>query len=360
MTQPNKLDLARQHLADSIVGQRYSCAPSLEVSPWVAMSALQKGIRRGDESLALQAAATLLQKSPESLWRRCGGIVFEDVGLGDLEALSLVTAALGGKRFRATLGGEWPVASFIVSRMARAVKCRAADDLLMAAELHPQFMHARTEYAPLSTPKLLRIALSAAPLPERAVAIWYAAGTGWRPSRHMCARRGDPKAAFDALSCLSGGSDLTAIAYAGYRKIGEILCPLVTLLQPLRRSETAFIQDDPIPPEVMVRDVPGWAYDVYSREGRMALSAFLKGGSETARWITAHIAPARRIGVLGGIVFRVEGGLVRRRLRWSTADSLRAMVDLGSHGLDEPEAIEVLGLMRQDIPTLNKVRSDVC
>jgi hypothetical protein len=354
------LYLARQQLVEAMRNFQVPPLHAVDVSPWVGMALLQKAVRRGREDLALQAAATLLSRSPENLWRRCGGIAFEDVGLGDLETLAIVTAALVGKRFRATLGGEWPVAAFIVSRMAASNKCRSADDLLMTAELHPDFAGIRAEYATLSTSELLRIVKSPAPLPERAVALWYSIGTGWRRSQHLQARRGDPKAVFDALSQIDHTTDVVEIATAGYRKLAETLCPLVALLQPLRTRESAVVEDDSLPPEVTVRGVPGWAYDAYSREGRGALSAFLNGSSETARWISEHVPAAKRIGVLGGIVFRVEGGLVRRRLRWPTADSLRAMVDLGTHGLDGPDAAEVLELMRRDIPYLNEVRSHVC
>ena len=52
------------------------------------MSLLQKAIRRGHEELALRAAATLLRISPERLWRRCGCIAFEDVGVADLDTVA--------------------------------------------------------------------------------------------------------------------------------------------------------------------------------------------------------------------------------------------------------------------------------
>ncbi len=45
----------------------------LNISPWLAMSLMQKAIRRGREELALSAAATLLHISPERLWRRLPG-----------------------------------------------------------------------------------------------------------------------------------------------------------------------------------------------------------------------------------------------------------------------------------------------
>jgi hypothetical protein len=43
------------------------------------------------------------------------------------------------------------------------------------------------------------------------------------------------------------------------------------------------ISDDEFPPEVMVGEVPGWAFDVYSREGRRVLDAFLAGTGSQAR-----------------------------------------------------------------------------
>src|SRR5260221_2191037 len=83
----------------------------LNISPWLAMSPLQKAIRRGNGALARRAAATLLRDSPDRLWRRCAGIAFEDIGVAALDVVSLVTAAASGKMFRAKAGGERPISS---------------------------------------------------------------------------------------------------------------------------------------------------------------------------------------------------------------------------------------------------------
>lgn len=56
--------------------------------------------------------------APDRLWRRCGAAAFEEIGVADLATVSLVTAALAGRRFRATLGGEWKIASASVERLA--------------------------------------------------------------------------------------------------------------------------------------------------------------------------------------------------------------------------------------------------
>ena len=138
MNGPEILHLIRHDLQRAVARQGKPSTPRpMDASPWLAMSALQKATRRGREDLALRAAATLLRDAPEKLWRRIGCVAFEDIGVASLDVVGLATAALAGKQVRAGLGGEWAVASCIVSELCRDLKCRAADDLLMACELHP-------------------------------------------------------------------------------------------------------------------------------------------------------------------------------------------------------------------------------
>jgi hypothetical protein len=331
----------------------------LPISPWMAMSLLQKSVRRGRVDLALQAAATLFAGTPDRLWRRCGGIAFEEIGVADPEVLGLVTVALGGKRFRSELGGEWAVASFIVEAMAKANKCRAADDLLMGAELHPAFAAVRHAQAELSNDKLRQIVLSSASLRERALALWYLLGTDRRPSRHLATRRGEPALAFDALLELGIPPTIVEIAREGFRKTGKVLCPFVALLVADRSPETTIVTDDEFPPEIMIGNVPSWALDVYSREGRAAYARFLRTDCASAQWMRARVSPSRQVALLGHVVFRVEGGVVRNRLRWKLADELRRQVDFECAGLESREAIEIGELVRADIPILNEVRAEL-
>ena len=130
------------------------------------------------------------------------------------------------------------------------------------------------------------------------------------------------------------------------------------LLHSLRTEEPAAIQSDPIGAETLIREVPSWAYDVHTREGRAAFKRFLQGTSETARWVFAHVPRDRRIKFVGSLVFGIESGLVRNRLRWPTADGLRELVDQGCGGR-QGVASEILGLMRCDLSELNAVRAEV-
>jgi hypothetical protein len=151
----NILDDFRNDLARRIARSDGSPAPEpLPISPWLAMALLQKAVRRGRADLALQAGATLLVDAPDRIWRRCGGIAFEDVGIADPEVLGLVAVVLGGKRARVQLGGEWAVASVVVEATAAANKRRAADDLLMSVELRPALAATRQAQAKLSNDNL--------------------------------------------------------------------------------------------------------------------------------------------------------------------------------------------------------------
>jgi hypothetical protein len=58
-------------------------------------------------------------------------------------------------------------------------------------------------------------------------------------------------------------------------------------------------------------------------------------------------------------VFRVEGGLVINRMPWPLAEELRRQVDVECSGPGCPDAMEILELMRDDIPRLNEARAAV-
>ena len=331
----------------------------LAISPWLAAALLQKSIRRGEKQFALQAAATLLQVSPDRLWRRCGGVAAEDIGLGDLDVVAIVSAALSGKRFRAGFGGEWRVASFIVAMMANATKCRASDDLLMCAERHPSLADARREFAMMTTRELLSIVARSASLLERALATWYALGTGHRPSPWLRPRRGEPGVVFDALCEAGLPHSIVEIGRELFRRTGEPLGPFVSLLAPQRQVETATVADDDIPPTTMICELPSWTFDRYSREGLACLQLFLRRNTETARWVRSHIPATKRVDFIGDVLFRVEGQITRQRLRWPTAAELQRLVDIECAGHGCADATEILGLMRADLPALNDVRVEL-
>ena len=359
MNEPEIQHLIEQDLRRAVAQRGKPPTPQpMDASPWTAMSAMQKSIRRGREDLALGAAATLLRDAPDRLWRRLGCIAAEDIGLGDLDAVGIATAALAGVRKRADLGGDWPVACAVVAALADAPKCRAADDLLMICELHPAYARQRIEFRHRSSRELTEIVCGTTTIEERAIALWCALGGG---PRHVGLRRprSETQAVFDRL-CEAGWPHVLAeVARLSFNRIGEQLGPLLALLarQPMEPSR---IEAEDFPPEVAIDGTPGWAFDIHTREGRAAFARFLETDARSAEWLRRHVKPSRRMVFFGHLAFRIEGGLVNRRLRWPLGDRLRRQGDLECSGPECRDASEVLELARADIPILNEVRAEVC
>src|SRR5690606_16809052 len=156
-------------------------------------SAMQKGIRRGDVDLALRAACTLLKSDPAKLWRRLAGIVFEDVGLGDLDCVRLVMAT-SVKSVRQQHGGDWPVAARVVTRMCEARKCRATDDMFLTISHHQELDELRASQAGADlTEHLSRIRERGALLGASLSAL-HASGVRW--TGQVAGRTTDAAAAF--------------------------------------------------------------------------------------------------------------------------------------------------------------------
>jgi hypothetical protein len=344
----------------------------LSITPWVAMSLLQKAIRRGRVDFALGAASTLLREAPDRLWRRLGCIACEDIGLGGLEAVGLATAALAGKRLRAELGGEWAVASFLVDELCRAAKCRAADDLLMACELDPSNAKVRAALRGQPASALLDIVAKPGPIDGRALAFCYALGAGPRAFALVRKRAAEAQWVFERLAQDGWPPRLVEIARLNYRRTGEMLGPFVALLwhewqgalpgQGDLVDRSTHSEAEEWPPEAMIGGalgILGWAYDLYSREGRAAFAAFLRTEARSASWIRRYVRPNRRIAFLGHLVFRVEGDGVDRRLRWPLAGELRHRVDVGCSRPECSDASEIIALVDNDIPRLNEVRAEI-
>jgi hypothetical protein len=332
----------------------------LPVTVWIAASVMQKAIRRGEVDWALSAAATLLIENPEKLWRRLACIAVEDVGLADICAVGGMVGLMSGKRVRFALGGEWPVASWLVQRLAQARKSRATDDLLMTAQLLPSLEGERGRLAELSNQHLRLILLGTDSLHIRALALIFLAGTAGKPVAHLKSRRGEPALAFDVLDEIGTPLTVLELAREGYRISREPLWLLMALLaaeQPDLGRELEI--DDELPTETMAGTAPSWAIDSFTHEGKVAISRFLNGVSPYAEWLQAHVQRSQQRTVTARALFHVEGGLLRRRCLSTLNDDLRATNEVQCLGLPPELAGEAMRLLRDDLPILNAIRTQI-
>lgn len=150
--------------------------------------------------------------------------------VASLETVGLATAALAGKQARAALGGDWVVAASVIAERCLSPKCRAADDLVMICELHPAHAGARAELPFLTTRELIAIATGQGSVETPALALWYALGTDRRTDRRpsvLVSRPGEPRLVFDSLCEVGWSHSIVEVAREGFRRTGDMLCPLV-------------------------------------------------------------------------------------------------------------------------------------
>jgi hypothetical protein len=284
----------------------------LDASPWIAQSLLQKSIRRGETGHALRAAASLLRDDADKLWKRLAVAVFEDIGLGSLDLIMPVLIGTSAKSIRQKFGGDWAVASVLVQRMAAARKDRSSDDLLMCLLGNARYEADRLGLTYRTNRELMEVVAGTGDLITRAIALTFACGTDRFSTPTLRRRVGNLRYALQTMLEKGFPFLLVGLAQRGSVRMREPLPALVAMLsRDVPARSTGYLpteKDDDIPPTTMIGDVPEWSLDWYTRPGRTAIRAFLKHDTPTGRWLKANVAPRDRAEVLGGLVFRVEGG----------------------------------------------------
>lgn len=333
--------------------------PPLPINPWLAMSLLQKAIRRGHNDWAQAATATLLETSPDRFWRRINVIAFEDIGVADRNVIGLTVAALHGKRWRRQNGGDAQIAAYLVDVMCEAEKCRAADDLATACEWHPHGESDRLCLTFKPIPELLDHIDGSGSLITKALALWFAIGTNRHGSENLRERRGEPYPVFDALCERGFDNEAVEIAREGYKKGAGILAALHVPLVQAAREQPTEVRADNIPSDELTNEIPCWVLDMHTREGKGALARYRKRHTEFNKWLDDKIDPRRRQHTLYRMLFSVESGLVDRRFSWEKADRLSAMVETEICGIHPDEMREGLRFLRNELPILNEERRHV-
>jgi len=213
---------------------------------WVALSAMQKAIRRGDTLTAQRALRTLYQYDPSSAWRRLLIIACEDVGIGALGAVVMTaTRCANAKALRET-GREAAAVLATAQMLAEAPKDRSAD-LLFAVALHDpalETMRLRCRSASVAR-RLEFVADPTLSLPERALAVWHSSGVGsWGEPRVGPGDLGALMRTYAELGVPERLLEALAVAIKKAREPFALLLPLLWL--EAVGSETELL-DAPLP-----------------------------------------------------------------------------------------------------------------
>ena len=196
---------------------------------WIALSSLQKSIRRGAIEPAT-AAAKVLWSEPSRLLDRLLVIGLEDIGVGDPEVLREVIELTTDRTWRRKLPDKGRAVTLgLVERMCAATKSRFADEILAIAQLEPALGPARTELAMASTEQLAGCSATSDDIGIRALAFWFLAGTARYPMDGVPRRQGDLAAVWEVARGLGVPADWLNLLDRAARRMHWPLAVLLPL-----------------------------------------------------------------------------------------------------------------------------------
>ena len=296
----------------------------LRCDRWIASSALQKAIRRGEVAVARRALMSLYRHDPRSAWRRLVVIACEDVGIGSLDAVIATVAYATKPKSRAQLGGDEAAAFATAEMLAEAPKDRSADLLCAAAQHDPALEVMRSRCRLVSSDRRLEfVADPTLSLPGRAVAAWHASGVDPRGEGRL--GRGDPGALMRTYADLGAPDRLLEAVMAATKAIRDPLAlflPLIWLSS--NKGETALLDRVP-PPSGLIDGIPLYALDKHTRLGRQAIGRLIRENAEVAEFLFEFECGSRDDGPLRMAVFHAEGALTRPTLHWRHSAELSAV-----------------------------------
>tara|TARA_R110002051_G_scaffold1163_3_gene6153 strand:- start:3857 stop:4957 length:1101 start_codon:yes stop_codon:yes gene_type:complete len=326
---------------------------------WVASSVLQKAIRRNQPYVAVQAGRFLLEVKRDTLLRRLNAIAAEDIGLADIQTVAITAACLKSAKVRRDLGGEAIVTDYLIRRMCAARKSRSADDLLMTVERLPELASDRIRFAKMSNVRLRQVVMACPLLQWKALALWYLFGTKRCASDHLLFRQGNPDMAWDTLAELGVAPTMLQVSRENFTKTVTMLAPYMSLLSLQNDVVSDRVHNDPTPVETVIKGVPSWGYDMYTRPGRAALNRLLDSNAGVASWAAAYLPRHGRVQILGELLFRVEGQCLSQRSDGLLGTELIERWEQRCAGISTEAVQHGMNALRNALPDLNTIRVEI-
>ena len=256
-------------------------------------------------------------------------IVFEDIGIANIDLIGRITIAVGDKRLRQKLGGDRIVAAALIRDMCNSEKDRSTDDLLEFVEQAPVLEQVKDELAEMGLQGRLDRAINCTEQFGLQSAAALAAAIGL-PS--------DPQLSRDRIACSSAyfdtlvesGFDRTCVELSrlGLSRSGEALPIFMPLLKRLKDDERGTSNDDNFPPQTLIDGIPSWTYNGHTRIGLSAFREYINRSDKMREFLSDHsgrdLSKSRTVAAL---IFRLESGQMTKRLSWPTGNRIRSSIE---------------------------------
>lgn len=333
--------------------------PNFQWDGYIAMSLMQKAIRRGDENNALSAGLFLLTSNERSFWKRLCICALEDVGIANLKLVAQVLIVDKGKRFREGVGDSNRIAQALLCALCKSPKDRCSDDLIDAIKCGSGYAEYIADAAeqPIAHLKTV-IASKAEPIQHRAIAAVQLA-TGWDdfPS---ALRKGHGW--FRVLNDLPedvASPCVLAVSLLGIQRTGALMAPLLTLLYAHKPLVSKYADDDFLN-AVDIDGMPSWVLDGHVRPGLHSFRIYIQRSCRMKQFLARHatreISPSKTV---AGLVFRIESGQLVNRLDWAEGRQLKQQACANRPGLPTEAAPEAMSILRSEFDLLNECRITV-
>ncbi len=325
--------------------------------PYIARSALQKALRRGDADRAEQAARSLLV-DPQRLWKGLAVTVFEDFGSVPVDLRGQVISACSSKKFRSDLGGDLVVARALIRQLSEVPSDRRVDEAYMFAGV--------LERSPLTARERWRLSPELKQLLDRA-------GDLIRRCERPVPRRSFKTVLAQECDAFlvemhEGGcidQELLALCIQG-RKTTQCLLPV---LYPLTRSvstcqasfpftlnRTRHVSRDSYRDTC---DVPLYALDGYTRLGKQALELLFWSTPRLQGLLKSLKSRSAKMKALSALLFVVEGGVCTEEISDPLYDEIKHVSRGRWSGLPAEVVPVALEAMREALPHLNQLRLEI-
>jgi hypothetical protein len=285
-------------------------------------------------------------------------IVFEDVGVANIAAITAVVATSSDAALRKSCGGNNRIAIHLARLLAAAPKDRSAD-YLVGAKDHPALANfARTIPDASVEDIVLTVRDKTLSLPRKAISALFAVSQ----CDALGSRVGLDRV-LEAYREIGVPEDLlaaTEIAAARTREPITVMVPLIWLAT--QASTETSICDCLVPSLVQMGDVPLYALDQHTRLGREAIWRFARENLTVRSCMARYIPERSWRGVAYVAAFYVDASPVARRLIWDQSEVLEAFGierDLLYAGMPAEGIKPLLWVMRENLDHLNELRRHI-
>lgn len=361
-------DRVEAELAEELAEYDPEIPPSRIRDPqnkWLASSAWQKSIRRGETTTARRMVTGLYRLDPDYPWRRLPVIALEDIGAANPGLVAKVMWVAGKAGWRRDHGGDLKVLLWLTEQLAGSLKDRVACDLEVWTDVDPELAAVRAEIASMSRPALVDTILGDPALERRHLALRYLAGTKAFPGLNLIKdRNGSFQDVVEAARALDLTEDAIAISLWARNRGGSMALSLLLGMRMRGLATDALTVADPIVALPMIGAWPSHAFDLHCQQGKRAIAYFGKACQPMRRWLLEHDVPDNKItATLMELLFRAETEMLDRRLVYGESRRVQLMSWYATVCHWSPLAIDYVeeGVMklREHLPDLHAARERI-